>query len=234
MKLDLSLQPIAKAKSLQEQTYRVIRDSILSGEIFPGTKIIETQLAKQLQVSRTPVREAIRQLQRENLLVADHSGGVRVTVVSAQDAQQLYDCRIALEELAVKQVCQTATPNQIHRIAKWVDQAESLLQQEFSSKTTAQMLEIDYQFHLAIAEITGNQWLILLLDQVFDQMKLLRIQTTIHNPRVLEIRGEHRQLYEAIAQKNVSLAVKCLRNHLIASKQRVVKELNQIAEEATG
>ncbi|HHP7229412.1 MAG TPA: GntR family transcriptional regulator [Xenococcaceae cyanobacterium] len=225
-----SLRSLSRAKSLQEQTYLALRASILSGEIAPGERLIETQLAKKLQVSRTPVREAIKQLQRETLAIADKNGGIRVATISVKDAQQLYDCRIALEELAVREVCQQATAAQIQEIGDWVSKAETLLATDFTAANNAQMLEIDYQFHLAIAETSGNKWLVYLLDQVFDKMKLLRVQTTQYNPRVLEIRTEHRQVYEAIAKKDSETAVRLIRQHLLASKTRVVKELDNIAQ----
>jgi DNA-binding GntR family transcriptional regulator len=228
--LSPSLRSIPRAKSLQEQTYLALRASILSGEILPGEKLVETQLAKKLQVSRTPIREAIRQLQRENLLTADLNGGVKVMVISAIDAEQLYDCRIALEELAVKEACNHATKAQIQKINKWLNKAEQLLESGFAPEKSAEMLEIDYQFHLAIVESSGNKWLIYLLDQVFDKMKLLRVQTTKHNPKVLEIRYEHRQVYEAILQKKAETAAQLIRTHLFASKKRVVQEIQNLGD----
>ena len=223
------MRSLKRAKSLQEQTYLAIRNSILSGEITPGERLIETQLAKKLQVSRTPVREAIKQLQRETLAIADQNGGIRVATISVMDAQQLYDCRIALEELAVKEVCQQGTTAQIKKIGIWVEKAEHISEDETLTKDQSlQMLEIDYQFHLAIVEATNNKWLVYLLDQVFDKMKLLRIQTTQYNPKVLEIRTEHRQVYNAIARRNVEQAIDLISNHLWASKKRVVKELENI------
>ncbi|MDJ0679764.1 MAG: GntR family transcriptional regulator [Xenococcaceae cyanobacterium MO_167.B52] len=224
-----SLRSLKRAKSLQEQTYLAIRNSILSGEITPGERLIETQLAKKLQVSRTPVREAIKQLQRETLAIADHNGGIRVATISVTDAQQLYDCRIALEELAVKEVCQQGTAAQIKKIEIWVEKAEHISEDEVLTKDQSlQMLEIDYQFHLAIVEAANNKWLVYLLDQVFDKMKLLRIQTTQYNPKVLEIRTEHRQVYNAISQRNTKQAIDLITKHLRASKKRVVKELENI------
>ena len=222
------MRSLTRAKSLQEQTYLALRASILSGEIAPGERLIETQLAQKLQVSRTPVREAIKQLQRETLAIADKTGGIRVSTISVVDAQQLYDCRIALEELAVKQVCQQGTAAEIKNIEVWVEKAEQLSDTKLTKEKSPQMLAIDYQFHLAIVEGTGNKWLVYLLDQVFDKMKLLRLQTTEYNPRVLEIRTEHRQVYNAIAKKDAETAVILIRKHLLASKERVVKELQNM------
>ncbi len=106
--------------------------------------------------------------------------------------------------------------------------AEKLVKSQSNASDTLKLLEVDYQFHHLIAESSGNQWLLTLLEQVFDKMALLRVQTTKHNPQVLEIRLEHRQVYEAIALNNLDLAQKTIKEHLIASKARVVCELKII------
>jgi DNA-binding GntR family transcriptional regulator len=208
--LSLSLNSIQRSKSLYEQTYEALRTSILTGALQPGERLVETQLAEQLQVSRTPIREAIRQLQRDNLVSTDASGGLRVTTISIVDVAQLYDCRLALEQWSVQEACQAASPAQLQQLEELVTQAEQLVAQPLTPAHSSQMLELDYRFHHTIAESSQNRWLVTLLEQVFDQMTLLRAQTTRRNPRVLEIRLEHRQIFTAIAQGDQLLAVKAI------------------------
>ena len=219
---------IQRSKSLREQVYQALRKIILQGDLASGERIVETKLAKQLNVSRTPIREAIGQLQREKLIVASPHGGFKVTTLSIQDAMELYDCRIALEQVAVADACKLADLQQLQKLEKYVLAAEQIAQSSLESTDSERLLELDYQFHRLIAYSSGNKWLLALLEQVFDKMALLRIQTTKHNPQVLEIRFEHRQVYEAIAQRNPDLAQKIIREHLTASKARVVKELEII------
>lgn len=219
---------IQRTKSLREQVYQALRKIILKGDLASGERIVETKLAKQLNVSRTPIREAIGQLQREKLIVSSTQGGFRVTTLSIQDAIQLYECRIALEQVAIAHACKLADSQQLQQLEKYVLRAEQIAQSPSVSTDSYQLLELDYQFHRLIASSSQNQWLLALLEQVFDKMALLRIQTTKHNPQVLEIRLEHRQIYQAIAQRNPDLAQKTIREHLIASKARVVKELEII------
>ena len=224
----LSSPPLQRSKSLYDQTYQALRTSILSGELAPGDRLVETQIAEQLQVSRTPIREAMRQLQQEELLTADSNGGLRVTTISTTDAVQLYDCRMALEQMAVVGACEKANALQLKKLKQYVVAASSLVKSKSSDLKSFQMLELDYQFHHLIAESSGNKWLVSLLDQVFDKMALLRTQTTRHNPDVLEIRNEHHQIYEAIAQRNVAAATQAVQNHLSASKARVVQEVQNL------
>ncbi len=218
---------IQRSQSLREQVYQALRKIILTGDLASGDRVVETKLAKKLNVSRTPIREAIGQLHREKLIVSHPNGGFKVTTLSIQDAIGLYDCRIALEQLSVANACELISPQQLEQLEQLVLLAESA--ESASSKTDSQeLLDLDCQFHYLIAESSGNKWLLALLKQVFDKMALLRVQTTKHNPQVLEIRLEHRQVYEAIAAKNLELAQKMVKEHLTASKARVVRELEII------
>ncbi|MEO1340648.1 MAG: GntR family transcriptional regulator, partial [Cyanobacteria bacterium J06635_13] len=190
---------IQRSQSLRQQVYEALKRIILKGDLASGERIVETKLAKQLEVSRTPIREAIGQLKKEQLIVSKPNGGFVVATLSVQDAAQLYDCRVALEQLSVEGACKNIVAKQLKQLEKYVLLAEKLAKSQSSRPDILKLLEVDYQFHHLIAESSGNQWLLTLLEQVFDKMALLRVQTTKHNPQVLEIRLEHREVYEAIA-----------------------------------
>ncbi|MEO1619725.1 MAG: GntR family transcriptional regulator [Cyanobacteria bacterium J06632_3] len=98
---------------LFSKTYTALRQEILSGNIVSGESLIEQALADRFAVSRTPIREAIRQLQQEGLVEPDKGGGLRVTVITIADAIHLYDCRLGLEQVAAVGACENATPAQI-------------------------------------------------------------------------------------------------------------------------
>ncbi len=184
-------------------------------------------------MSRTPIREAIGQLQREKLIVSNPNGGFRVATMSIKDAIQLYDCRIALEQVSAKGACELVNSQNLEQLEQYVVSAEKLAESNTGKANSFELLELDYQFHHLIAEISDNQWLLALLEQVFDKMALLRVQTTQHNPQVLEIRLEHRQIFEAIANRNADLAKKSIEQHLTASKARVVGEMEIMNSQET-
>jgi DNA-binding GntR family transcriptional regulator len=181
-------------------------------------------------VSRTPIREALRQLQREELVVVEPNNILRVATISMTDAVQLYDCRLALEQLSVAEACEKATEAQIQNLNMMVMQAEKLINSKPSQLTNYQLLDLDYRFHRLIAESSGNLWLRSLLDQVFDKMMLLRIHTIQNNRDVLEIRTEHRQIYEAVQARNADAATQAIKAHLVASKERVVREMKNLQQ----
>lgn len=216
-----SITPAQRSRTLSEQAYQILRRSILSGELFPGDRLVEAQLAEKLQISRTPIREAMRQLQRDNLLSQNANGGLYVATLSPADAAQLYDCRMALETLSVKEACDRSDDD-LDRVGQWVEKADHCANDNF------ERLEIDYHFHRAIAETAQNPWLVDLLDRLFARMRLLRVQTTRHNPQVLEIGGEHRRIYQAILKRDRALAVQAISDHLEASKIRVIREVEQL------
>ncbi|MEM9003366.1 MAG: GntR family transcriptional regulator [Cyanobacteria bacterium P01_F01_bin.86] len=221
----MKMTPLPRREALHEQTYQALRQSILSGELAAGDRLVETHLAKQLNVSRTPVREAMRQLQRDGLVLADASGGMRVITVSSMDAVHLYNCRIALEKAAVQAACTQASDATLQQLASTITQAEQTVQRQPSPLTAFEMLNLDYQFHRRIAESSGNPWLVDLLDQVFDKMMLLRVRTTLNDPKVLEICTEHRKIYAAMQSRSLTDAIDAIEVHLEASKQRVVAAL---------
>lgn len=228
--MTLSPRSLQRVQSLHEQTYQTLRTAILSGELEAGKRLIETQLAQMLQVSRTPIREAIRQLQLENLIMADPNGALRVAALSIADAAYLYDCRIALEQLSVSAACQNATAAQLAELDWSVQQAEKTTVQQTHQLTNYQLLHMDYEFHRLLAQSSSNPWLVSLLDQVFDKMALLRLRTMQHNPRVLEIKQEHRRITRAVCDRNVEAAKLAMREHLSASKERVIREIQQLEQ----
>lgn len=219
--MSFSPQPIPRSQSLYQQTYQALYSAILSGELAPGQRLIETQLATKFQVSRTPIREAIRQLQLKGLVMTDENGGLCVTQVSVEDAMHLYDCRIALEQLAVRGACRFATPEDLERIEQNLANSDAAVERQGDRPSSPELLELNFEFHRLLAESSGNPWLVSLLEQVSDKITLLRVQTLRTTPNVLNIHTEHRQIYEAIAQRHEAAAIEAITQHLQSSQQRV-------------
>lgn len=229
-------QPLAShSGSLYEQTYRVLRSAILAGDIAHDERLIETHLAERLQVSRTPVREAIRRLQQESLITMDADGGLYIVKLSLQDAIQLYDCRIALERLAVVEACDHATPRHLEVIEQNLAQAEAAVGESGGGKArvdSVRLLELSCAFHQLIAKSSGNDWITALLDQIAQKITLIRVQTLKGANQLMDIDTEHRQIYDAIAQRDKALAEQHMVSHLRESQRRIIKVFQQ-AERAT-
>lgn len=216
---------------LFSKTYLSLRQEILSGNLVSGESLIEQSLADRFKVSRTPIREAIRQLQQEGLIESDQRGGLRVAVITIADAIHFYDCRLGLEQVAVIGACENATSQQIEDLQDCLAQANLAVpvqgdrNQQDNSDELENRLKIDQSFHRLLAESSGNPWLADLLEQIFSKMALLRLTTTYRNPEVLEIWAEHERIVTAIVQRDPQVAAMAVRDHLVASKARVVEEL---------
>lgn len=232
----LSQKAPSRSGSLYEQTYLALRSAILSGAITADERLIETQLADQLEVSRTPVREAIRRLQQESLIQMDSDGGLYIVKLSLKDAIKLYDCRIALERLAVVEACEHATPHHFQKIEQNLVLAEAATEASHlahgkQSVDSIRLLELSCEFHQLIAKSSGNSWIVSLLDQMSQKITLIRVQTLKGLDQLIDIDTEHRQIYEAIARRDRAAAEQQMVNHLRASQARIV-EVFQQAESA--
>ncbi|NJO79941.1 MAG: FCD domain-containing protein [Cyanobacteria bacterium RM1_2_2] len=222
----MSLQRLPPRKTLYEQAYLTLRSAILAGEIDIQERLIETQLAERFQMSRTPIREAIRRLQQEKLLTSDSNGGIYVTKPALHDAIKLYDCRIALEQLAVMGACEHATNAQLQDLEQIVVQSANLEKQTEENRKN-RLLDLNFRFHRLIAQSSDNPWLVPLLEQLSSQTRLLRIQTLSDTPDVIKIHAEHCQIYEAIANRDAETAVQSITVHLKASQQRITHIFQQ-------
>lgn len=224
---------------LFSKIYVALRREILSGQLSPGENLIEQGLAKRFAVSRTPIREAIRQLQQEGLIESASSGGIRVASITVADAIHLYDCRLGLEQVAVVGACENATPRQLEALRSCVSRAQlSPLQaaptnSSGAAEALANRLAIDRSFHQLIADSSGNPWLTKLLGQVLNKMSLLGSTVTHRNPGALEIWAEHERILAGIMTRDPQAAVIAMREHLIASKARVLAELQGLETNVT-
>lgn len=218
---------LSPRQPLYEQAYLALRSAILAGEIGIPERLVETQLAEHFQMSRTPIREAIRRLQQENLLTSDADGGVYVTKPSLHDAIKLYDCRIALEQLAVIGACEHITNAQLQTLEQILLQSTNL-EKQADKNCKNRLLDLNFRFHRLIAQSSDNPWLLPLLEQLSSQTRLLRIQTLSDSPDVVKIHAEHRQIYEAIARRDAATAVQAITEHLSASQQRIMQIFQQL------
>ncbi|PSR18836.1 GntR family transcriptional regulator [filamentous cyanobacterium CCP3] len=233
----LSQKTPNRSGSLYEQTYLALRSAILSGDIAADERLIETHLADRLEVSRTPVREAIRRLQQESLIQMDSDGGLYIVKLSLRDAIKLYDCRIALERLAVLEACKHATPHHLRKIEQNLVLAEAAANSSPSAQgkptvDSIHLLELSCEFHQLIAKGSGNSWIASLLDQISQKITLIRVQTLKGLDQLIDIDTEHRQIYEAIARRDGVAAEQQMVNHLRASQARIAEVFEQ-AERAT-
>src|SRR5262245_34249233 len=142
---------------LKDQAYEQVRDLVLSGELQPGDLLSERQLVQRLGMSKTPIRVALERLDRDGFLEILPQRGARIREPTAQEIVDYYDFRIALESWIVARAATTRTKRDVQKLQRIVARQERLGTGEAIVKPYT---ELDAEFHLALAEIAGNQEMI--------------------------------------------------------------------------
>ena len=209
MRDDLQLEVNAYLP-LRDVVYNTLREAILKGELKPGERLMELQLASKLGVSRTPIREAIRMLELEGLAVTIPRKGAEVAKMTVKDMEDVLEVREALDELAAKIACNKITEEQLQTLSKVKDAFEE------STKTTdiKQIAMYDEKFHDVIYEYTGNVRLVNLLNNLREQIYVYRVEYLKNvevYPRLIE---EHETILKALQDRNQELVVEAMRDHV--------------------
>ena len=209
MRDDLQLEVNAYLP-LRDVVYNTLREAILKGELKPGERLMELQLASKLGVSRTPIREAIRMLELEGLAVTIPRKGAEVAKMTVKDMEDVLEVREALDELAAKIACNKITEEQLQALSQVKDAFEE------STKTTdiKQIAMYDEKFHDVIYESTGNVRLVNLLNNLREQIYRYRVEYLKNvevYPRLIK---EHETILKALQDRNQELVVEAMRDHV--------------------
>ena len=157
---------------LRDVVFQTLRQAIITGEIAPGERLMEIPLAKQLGVSRTPVREAIRMLELEGLVAMIPRKGAEVARITEKDLRDALEVRCALEELAVVLACKRITPEGKEKLKA----ACIAFREAISTKHVPSIVDTDIAFHDAIFEATQNPRLITLTHNLWEQVYRYRVE----------------------------------------------------------
>src|SRR5690625_3596221 len=185
---------IVKPESLHLQAYNILRQSILDGKREPSERIVEAKVAGTLGISRGPVREAIRMLIQDGLLVYN-DGFVKVYEPTVEDIIEIFQCRESLEVLAIKLAINNMTKEVTGKLDKNLAETKEVVDQGIALK------QLDQQFHTIITEASGNNHLIQMLNMIKTKIHYMRssmVEATFY-PTLL---GEHERIYEAIIKKD--------------------------------
>lgn len=203
------VQSLQFSQPLYQQIYDIIKSSILAGELKPGEKVNVSQLAEKYNISRTPLREALRQLQIEGLLVQDHLG-LSVVKLEETDFKDLYECRLMLEPKIMGLILKTVANEELEAIEKVLLNAESA----FKEGNLLQLLELNAQFHDRLLEASPNKRALHLLQQVRSFLLLYRANILKNNEHNREILKEHRQILNALKARDEAAVIQNVENHL--------------------
>lgn len=195
---------------LRDVVFNTLRQAILRGELKPGERLMEIQLANKLGVSRTPIREAIRKLELEGLVLMIPRKGAEVAEITEKNLRDVLEVRCALEELAVQLACDRIDKQGIHKLQQAAKNFASVLDSEDITK----IAEADVAFHDIIYMATENQRLIQLLNNLREQMYRYRIEYLKKKEYYPRLLAEHQDIIQAIANREHERATKITSQHI--------------------
>lgn len=209
--------------SLHMKVFHEIEQAILSGEFPPGYSLIEQKLSSELGVSRTPVREALRQLELEGLVTSVPNKGVVVVGISEKDIDDIYTIRMAIEGIAARWAAVNITGEELTKLRDIVE-----LQEFYIGKNdTLQIRHLDSQFHQAIYSASRSRPLRQILSQFHNYIQKPREISVKYSGRAAASVDEHRKIYEAIAAHDSARAEAEAAEHIRRAKDNLLKAIKE-------
>ena len=206
---------------LRDVVFNTLRQAILTGEMKPGERLMEIHLANRLGVSRTPIREAIRKLELEGLVIMIPRRGAEVAQITWKNLKDVLEVRRALDVLAIELACDRMTQEELQELYRACeDFAEAT-----KTKDARQIAQADVALHDLIVASTRNNRLIQLVNNLAEQMYRYRfeyIKDTSQHERLVQ---EHNDMYQSILRKDKESAARAVRKHIDNQEKAIIRQL---------
>lgn len=221
-----SSPPFIQRQNISEDLVVYIKNQILNGELNPGDRIVETKLARELGISQTPVREALRQLQGEGVVSLLPNKGPIVRIIEIHDAYEVYSIRSMLEGLAIRLATQVSSDEEIEELKQFYDQMKTKL----TDDSVAYLLHDSSHIHETIVRLSRHSRLISMYKSISFQISLINRMVGARSTKQKEI-DEHLELIEALKQRDPDHAEETMRRHIYNSYCNFIR-LNGLDAEA--
>ncbi|GGF82457.1 GntR family transcriptional regulator [Azorhizobium oxalatiphilum] len=222
----------AASPTLGEQTYEELKALILTGELRPGERLAEADMAQRLGVSRTPLRQALSRLDQEKLVTKRATGGYLVVRLDATAIADLVGLREALDTHAARLAAQVASDADLDRLRACIAELESVAGHVDAQEVAAEY-DLGLRIHLVIAEATGNAALLDAVKQVYDRLQLAIWLEVSWADHLIDRLSEHRQIVDAICRRDPDAAAEAARAHVQRSLQNMLQVL-KLREQRAG
>lgn len=218
-------------KPLRDIVCEAMRQAMVDGVFHPGERLMEIQLAEDLGVSRTPVREAIRKLELEGFVVIIPRRGTYVADISIRDINEVYEIRIALDVLAAGLAAARISSEDFLKLNDYLRKIEECIE----NNDTDKLVELDVAFHDVLYHASNNKRLVGIISNLREQMTRIRTRSMNYRDRRHETFQEHKKLVAAIADKNIEEAKRIAREHLENAERTLLMSIkeNSVAEKNT-
>jgi DNA-binding GntR family transcriptional regulator len=223
-----------RAATRADRVYDQLRERLLSGDMPVGRRLVEQQLAAEFQTSRTPVREALRRLEGDGHLVRDRSGGMCPAAPSVKSMRELYEVRVALEELCARRAASSGDRGRIEAIEQDWRAMEAAWHDTRALPRGPDFVYADEDFHRALAAASGNDVAESLLGDLNDRIRILRIYDFTTDDRIGATIAEHLEIVRCVLARDADAAAAFMRAHVQRSalvvRERVGSALARMFE----
>jgi len=206
---------------LRDVVFNTLRQGILKGQLKPGERLMEIHLANQLGVSRTPIREAIRMLELEGLVIMLPRKGAQVASISKQDLRDVLELRKALDTLAISLACERITPDVLARL-KAAAQEFSLVTK---TKDFTRIAEADVAFHDIIHEASGNKRLSVMINNLAERLFRYRLEYIKEISDYTQLAAEHEEMVRCIEMGDKKGAENIIELHIDNQEHSIMTQL---------
>lgn len=208
---------------LRDVVFNTLRRAIITGEFAPGERLMEISLANRLGVSRTPVREAIRKLELEGLVIMIPRKGAQVAKITEKSLRDVIEIRCVLEEFAASLACERITPEGRENLK---DAHENFVE-AVKNGDILDIVEKDERFHDAIFQATSNERLITIINNLREQFYRYRMEYVKDIEQHSVLVNEHELLLRAIYDEDSETAKRIMRTHLQNQQEGVIQAIQE-------
>lgn len=209
---------------LSQKVYRILKTRIIKGDLKPGEKLLENKIAEQLGVSRTPVREALRELSAEGFVEISPNQAITVSTVTFDEIWDLLQIRGVLEGLGANIAAKKINPEKIEKFNKIIDQMKHFIANNpVSKESILNFIRLDIEFHDLILNICGNKWLIQIHNNLKNHNKRFRIRSFSIPGTFSKSLNEHCKILDAIKKGDSELAKKLSEIHMKKAFENISK-----------
>ena len=219
----ISLGPAAESKPIREIAYETLKHAIITGDLPAGSRIVETDYAERMHISRTPLREALRKLERDGLVEYMLRRGVIVRAFTIADVDEIYTIRTCLEMLTLPAIIQNATPGDIQRLRDILAQMDPLTEQG----DVAALSPLARRFHNELTAISGLKRTIRAIEGQDEYITRFSALSIAKEDRRGAAHQEHHELVNLVERKDLEGFQQLMRRHIERSKETCLLALRE-------
>ena len=221
MTRQITFQPMMESRPIREIAYEVLKHAIITGEIPAGKRIVETEYADRLHISRTPLREALRKLERDGLVEYIMRRGVIVRAFTIADVEEIYTMRNALELLTLPAIIEKATDEDIASLRAKLSEMDALVAQ----RNIEQLSPLTRAFHTQLTSLCGQNRILRVIESQDEYITRFSAMAIRQESRLEEAHQEHHQLVDLVEARDLPRFEALMRQHIDTSKQRCLEAL---------